>query len=222
MNQDLWTGVDTYASELFIGEDEALKGALRRSVEAGLPQIQVSAAQGKFLQLLAIQGGARRILEVGTLGGYSTIWLARGLAEGGSLVTLEYEPKHAAVATENLRQAGLGSTVEVRVGAASDSLPLLLSEGKGPFDLIFIDADKKGYPEYFLWALKLARKGTLIVADNVVRQGRVLDASSEDANFQGVRRMNALVASEPRVSATLLQTVGNKGYDGLMIATVLS
>jgi predicted O-methyltransferase YrrM len=220
MNQDLWTAVDTYTSGLFFGPDPALEGALRRSKEAGLPEIQVSQAQGRFLGLIAGAMGARRILEIGTLGGYSTICLARALPSDGRLVTLEYEPKHAAVARENLRQAGLADKVEVRVGAAADTLPALEAEGKGPFDLIFIDANKDGYPEYFRWALRLSRKGSLIVADNVVRLGNVLNAESADASVQGVRRMNELASGDPRVSATTLQTVGSKGYDGLMFAVV--
>jgi predicted O-methyltransferase YrrM len=163
---------------------------------------------------------ARRILEVGTLGGYSTIWLARALPDDGRLITMEFDPKHAEVARANLEHAGLAGIAEVRVGSAIDLLPKLHAEGGDPFDLIFIDANKNGYPEYFAWALKLSKKGTVIIADNVVRKGGVIDASSTDANVQGVRRMNEIVASESRVSATAIQTVGSKGYDGFMMAVV--
>jgi predicted O-methyltransferase YrrM len=220
MNPESWTAVDTYAAGLFLGADPVLEEALRLSAEAGLPPIQVSSCQGKFLHLLARLVNAGRILEIGTLGGYSTIWLARGLRPGGTLVTLEYEPRHAAVARQNLERAGLAGAAEVRVGAAADSLPLLESEGRGPFDLIFIDADKAGYPGYLRWALRLSRPGTLIVADNVVRGGAVADAASTDPNVLGVRGMNEIAAKEPRLFATVLQTVGSKGYDGFMLAVV--
>jgi predicted O-methyltransferase YrrM len=222
MSQDQWTAVDRYITDLLVGSDLALEAALRRSDEAGLPQIHVAPNQGKLLQLLAQSLKARRILEIGTLGGYSTIWLARALPSDGRLVTMEFDPKHAEVARSNLAHAGLSGIVEVRVGSAVDLLPRLLAEGAGPFDLTFIDANKDGYPEYFEWALKLSRKGSVIIADNVVRKGGVIDASSADANVQGVRRMNEMVANEPRVSATAIQTVGNKGYDGFMMALVTS
>ena len=220
MSQELWTAVDKYIGEKLVPGDEALEAALKACEEAGLPPIGVAPNQGKLLMLMAQMVGARRILEIGTLGGYSTIWLARGLAEGGSLVTLEYDAKHAGVARANIARAGLGGVVEIRVGDARESLPQLVAEGRGPFDLIFIDADKKGYPEYFEWSLKLSRKGTVIVADNVVRDGGVVDAGSTNKDIQGVRRFYELVAAEPRVSATAVQTVGSKGYDGFAVMVV--
>ena len=200
--------------------DPALDAALQASAAAGLPAIGVSPNQGKLLQLLARLQGARAILELGTLGGYSTIWLARALPPGGRLVTLEADSKHAEVARANLARAGLADVVEVRLGRGLDTLPRLAAEGAGPFDLIFIDADKPSIPEYFAWALKLSRRGSLIVVDNVVRDGEVVDAGSSDPNVQGVRRFNELLAAEQRVSATTLQTVGSKGYDGLTFALV--
>ena len=200
--------------------DAALLTALRRSESAGLPAISVSPSQGKLLHLLAKAQGARAILEIGTLGGYSTIWLARALPENGRLITLEADPKHAAVARENIAGAGLSGIVEVRLGRAIDSLPKLAAEGRGPFDLIFIDADKPGYLDYFAWALKLSRRGTLIIADNVIRKGAVIDAASSDPGVQGMRRFYDAVAAEPRVSATAIQTVGSKGYDGFLLAVV--
>lgn len=221
MAQDQWTAVDRYISDMLVPDDPVLEAALRQSALAGLPAIQVSQNQGKLLQLLARAQGARNILELGTLGGYSTIWLARALPAGGRLVTLEYEPRHAEVATRNIAAAGFAAVVEVRVGRAQDTLPRLCAEGRGPFDFIFIDADKSGYPEYFGWALKLSRPGTLIVADNVVRGGAVVEGGSADPSVIGVRRMNELVAREPRVSATAIQTVSSKGYDGFMLALVI-
>jgi len=205
MSQELWPA------------DSALKEALRASADAGMPAIAVSPAQGKLLMLLAQTLGARRILEIGTLGGYSTIWLARGLTEGGRLISLEADPKHAEVARSNIARAGLSDVVEVRLGKALETLPTV----EGPFDLIFIDADKVNYPEYFSWAMKLSRAGSLIIADNVVRKGAVIDAESSDANVLGVRRFNELMAADKRVSATAIQTVGSKGYDGFAIARVL-
>ncbi len=220
MNQETWTAVDRYLAELFVPSDPALDAALEASVAAGLPPINVSPNQGKLLQLLARMQGARNILEIGTLGGYSTIWLARALPAGGRLITLEFEPKHAEVARANLVRAGLAGVVELRVGRALDTLPQLAAEGRGPFDLIFIDADKESYPDYFAWALKFARRGTVIIADNVVRKGAVSDAGSSDPLVQSVRRFNELLAAEKRVSATVIQTVGSKGYDGFAIALV--
>jgi predicted O-methyltransferase YrrM len=220
MGADTWTAVDRYISDLLVGADPALDGALAASAAAGLPAIAVAPPQGKLLMILARAMGARTILEIGTLGGYSTIWLARALPPGGTLVTLELDPKHAAVARENLARAALGHVVELRLGPASESLRGLLAEGRGPFDFIFIDADKPGYPEYFTLALQLSAPGTLIVADNVVREGAVADPASSDANVQAVRRYNALLAAEPKVTATVLQTVGGKGYDGFAIALV--
>jgi predicted O-methyltransferase YrrM len=220
MSQDTWTAVDRFITDHLVPADPALEAALAASQAAGLPEIQVSAAQGKMLNLLARSMQARAILEIGTLAGYSTIWLARALPAGGRLITLEYEPKHAEVARANLARAGLASVVEVRVGRAADTLPQLVAEKRGPFDLIFIDADKVGYPEYFGWALKLARPGTLIIADNVVRKGAVADSASTDANVQAVRCFTELVAAEPRVTATTIQTVGAKGYDGFALVLV--
>lgn len=220
MNQDQWTTVDRYISDLFIQPDPALDTVLQASVDAGLPPIQVSPNQGKLLHLLALMQKARTILEMGTLGGYSTIWLARALPADGHLITLEADPKHAEVARANIARAGLTDVVELRLGQALDTLPQLAAEGHGPFDLIFIDADKPNYPDYLKWALKLSRRGSLIVADNVVRNGAVADATNGDPVVLGVRRFNELLAAEPRVSATLIQTVGIKGHDGFAIALV--
>ncbi|HTX67293.1 MAG TPA: O-methyltransferase [Opitutaceae bacterium] len=222
MNPDTWTAVDRYFADLLLAPDPALEAALAASAAAGLPSIHVTPAQGKLLHLLARGVRARRILEIGTLGGYSTIWLARALPDGGRLVTLEAEPKHAEVARANLARAGVSGVVELRLGRAQEILPRLVAEGGGPFDLIFIDADKAGYAEYFAWALQLSHAGTLIIADNVVRKGAVVDAASPDAAVQGVRRFNAALAQEPRVTATVVQTVGEKGYDGFALAVVLS
>ena len=220
MSQDQWTAVDRYVTDLFVAPDPALENALATSAAADLPPINVSAAQGKLLHLLARAHGARNILELGTLGGYSTIWLARALPAGGRLITLEANPKHAAVARANIAHAGLTRVVELRLGQAIEILPQLAAEKLGPFDLIFIDADKPGYPDYLFWALELSQPGSLIIADNVVRNGEVANAASIDPNVQGVRRYNALLAAEPRVTATVLQTVGSKGYDGLAVALV--
>jgi predicted O-methyltransferase YrrM len=217
MSQELWTAVDGYICDLLAPSDAVLEVALRASSDAGMPSIAVSPPQGKLLMMLAQMVGAQRILEIGTLGGYSTIWLARGLSDGGRLVTLEVDPKHAEVARGNIARAGLSDTVEVRVGRALDMLPAI----EGPFDLMFLDADKVSYPEYLRWALKLARPGSVIVADNVIRKGAVIDAESRDQNVQGVRRFHELLSAEPRLSATSIQTVGSKGYDGFTIARVL-
>jgi predicted O-methyltransferase YrrM len=222
MTQEQWTAVDRYLTGQLLSPDPALEAALQASVATGLPPINVSPTQGKLLQLLARMQQARNILEIGTLGGYSTIWLARALPAGGRLITLEADPKHAAVARANLVRAGLAEIVELRLGRALDTLPQLLAEGCGPFDLVFIDADKPGYPDYFTWALKLTRRGSLIVADNVVRKGAVIDPVSSDPNVQGVRRLYELIAAEPRVSATAIQTVGSKGYDGFAIVLVIA
>jgi predicted O-methyltransferase YrrM len=222
MAQDQWTAVDRYLTDLFVPPDPALEAALRASAAAGLPPINVSPNQGKLLQLLARVRGARTILEIGTLGGYSTIWLARALPEGGRLITLESDPRHAEVARANLARAGLNDVVELRLGPALETLPRLAAEGRGPFDLIFIDADKEGYPDYLAWSLKLSRRGSLILADNVVRKGAVVDPASADPRVQGMRRFNELLAAEPRVSATAIQTVGSKGYDGFAVALVIA
>jgi len=220
MSQDQWTAVDRYVTDLFVAPDPALENALATSAAADLPSINVSPAQGKLLHLLARAHGARNVLELGTLGGYSTIWLARALPAGGRLITLEANPKHAAVARANIAHAGLTRVVELRLGQAIETLPQLAAEKLGSFDLIFIDADKPGYPDYLFWALELSQPGSLIIADNVVRNGEVANAASTDPNVQGVRRYNALLAAEPRVTATVLQTVGSKGYDGLAVALV--
>jgi len=220
MTQKTWTSVDRYLDDLLVGHDAALDEALQASVEAGLPPISVSPTQGKLLNLLARVRGARAILEIGTLGGYSTIWMARALPADGRLVTLEIDPKHAEVARSNLARAELAAPVEVMLGRALATLAQLSAEGAGPFDLIFIDADKASLPEYFRSALGLSRPGSLIVIDNVVRDGAVIDAASRDPSVQGVRRLNELMAAEPRVSATTIQTVGAKGYDGFALALV--
>jgi predicted O-methyltransferase YrrM len=220
IDQELWTAVDRYVSEVIVPSDPSLDAALAASDAAGLPSIQVSAPQGKFLSLLATIRGARKILELGTLGGYSTIWLARALPAGGRLITLEAEPKHAEVARSNIARAGLSEVVQVRLGRAIDTLPLLAQEGAGPFDLVFIDADKANIPEYFEWSLKLTRPGSVIVVDNVVRKGNVIDPTTTDVNVLGVRRFNQLLAKTKRVSATTVQTVGSKGYDGFTLAVV--
>jgi len=217
-NQEQWTAVDHYLTDLLLPSDPALEAALEASAAAGLPSIQVSPTQGKLLHLLAMSLGARKILELGTLGGYSTIWMARALPAGGRLITLEADAKHAEVARANIARAGLANVVDLRLGRAQETLPKLADEA--PFDLIFIDADKTGYPEYFQWAMKLTRRGSVIIADNVVRKGAVANPASEDANVQGVRRFNEVLAAESRVSATAIQTVGSKGYDGFAIALV--
>ena len=213
---DLWEKVDRYIADKLVPEDDVLEAALRSSDEAGLPAISVSPTHGKMLWIFARLVNAKRILEVGTLGGYSAIWMARALPPEGRLVSLEAVAKHAQVARKNIARAGLAQQVEVRVGKALDTLPTL----QGPFDLSFIDADKQSNAEYFSWALKLSRPGSLIVVDNVVRDGKVIDAGSRDASVQGVRRLNDLLAREKRVSASALQTVGVKGYDGFAVALV--
>jgi predicted O-methyltransferase YrrM len=220
MNPEQWSAVDRYINDLLVPSDPALEAALAASAEAGLPPINVAPNQGKLLHLLARLQGARAILEIGTLGGYSTIWLARALPADGRLVTLEAEPRHAEVARANFRRAGLDRLIDLRVGRALDTLPRLAAEGGGPFDLIFIDADKASTADYFSWALKLSRRGSVIIVDNVVRKGAVADAASSDASVQGIRRFNERLAAEPRVSATALQTVGSKGYDGFALALV--
>jgi predicted O-methyltransferase YrrM len=221
MSEEQWTAVDGFITGLVVPADPALEAALADSAAAGLPAINVSPNQGKFLHLLARAQGARSILEVGTLGGYSTIWLARALPEGGRLITLESEPKYAEIARANIARAGLADRVEVRLGPAMESLPQLAAEGFGPFDFVFIDADKVNTAEYFAWALRLTRRGSLILVDNVVRKGAVVDAESADPSVQGVRRFYEMLAAEPRVSATALQTVGSKGYDGFALALVI-
>ena len=222
MSKELWTAVDRYINELFIPSDPVLEAALHASVEAGLPLIQVSPPQGKLLHLLVRMQGARQILEIGTLGGYSAIWMARALPPGGRLLTLEADPKHAELARSNFARAGLTHAIEIKLGPALHTLPQLVTEGRGTFDLVFIDANKSTMAEYFDWALKLSRPGSVIISDNVIRDGEVIDAESKDEDVQGVRRFNERVAAEPRVSVTQIQTVGSKGYDGFALAVVLS
>jgi predicted O-methyltransferase YrrM len=217
---ELWMAVDDYFAANLVPDDDALEATLEASQAAGLPAINVAPNQGMLLMLLARAIGARNILEIGTLGGYSTIWLARGLAADGRLITLEANPDYVEVAAANIARAGMSEMVEVRVGRAQDSLPALAAEA--PFDLIFIDADKPGTPGYFQWAVKLARRGTLIIVDNVVREGEVLDAASEDASVQAMRRFFELAAADPRVAGTAIQTVGAKGHDGFALLLVTS
>ena len=222
MSRELWSAVDCYIGGLLAPHDALLNDALEASAEAGLPAIQVSPTQGKLLQVLARMVGARNILEIGTLGGYSTIWMARALPPGGHVLTLEADKKHAQVARTNFDRAGLGTVIALRFGPALKTLPKIAAEGREPFDLIFIDADKSSMAEYFGWALRLARRGSVIVADNVIRDGKVIDTASEDPDIVGVRRFNARLAAEPRVSATEIQTVGSKGYDGFALAVVIA
>lgn len=219
--QERWSAVDRYVEGLLAPHDEALDAALQASERAGLPQIQVSPPQGKLLHLLASAIGARTILEFGTLGGYSTIWLARALPAGGRLITLEADPRYAEVARQNVDRAGLSELVDLRVGPALDLLPELAAEEAGPFDLTFIDADKEHTPDYFAWALDRSRPGGLIVADNVVRGGELADEHSDDPKIAAQRRLHETIAAGPRVSATTIQTVGGKGYDGFTLALVL-
>ncbi|OKH46218.1 methyltransferase [Calothrix sp. HK-06] len=222
MTQTQWTAVDNYINDLLVLSDSALDATIQSTIDAELPQINVAPNQGKLLHILAQIQGARRILELGTLAGYSTIWLARALPADGKLITLEANLKHAKVARENIERAGLANIVEIRIGAALDTLPQLATEGQAPFDFVFIDADKANIPDYFTWALKLTRRGSVIIVDNVIRKGAVIDADSTDENVQGVRKFNTLLAAEPRVKATTIQTVGSKGYDGLAIALVVA
>lgn len=221
MGQDIWTAVDGYIADRLIPSGPELESARRESESAGLPAIQVASNQGKLLQLLAQAIGARRILEIGTLGGYSTIWLAGALPADGRLISLEAVPKHAEVARANLIRAGLNAMVEVRVGRAIDSLRELAEEGAEMFDLVFIDADTLSTPDYFGWAVKHTRPRGLIIVDNVVRKGAVVDAGADDPETRAVRRLYEVMAAEPRVSATAIQTVGMKGHDGFAIALVL-
>lgn len=218
--QEQWSAVDEYVAGLLAPHDPALEAALSASEAAGLPAIQVSSPQGKLLYLLARSIGAGAILEFGTLGAYSTIWLGRALPEGGRLVTLEADPSYAKVARENIGRASLEDVVDLRVGPALDVLPDLHAEGAGPFDFTFIDADKENSPAYFAWALEHSRSGSLIVADNVVRDGSLADSESKDLKVKAQRRLHEMVAAEDRVSATTIQTVGSKGYDGFTIALV--
>jgi predicted O-methyltransferase YrrM len=220
MTSQLWSAVDDYICDLLVPPDPALDAALADSAAAGLPAITVTPNQGMLLALLVQLRSARTVLEVGTLGGYSTIWLARAMGPEGRLITLEVDPRHADVARRNIARAGLSDVVDVRLGAALDTLPQLAAEGEGPFDLAFIDADKPNNAEYFQWALRLSRPGSVIVVDNVVRDGAVLDAASTDPAVRGTRRLYEVMGAEPRVGATAIQTVGGKGYDGFAIAFV--
>ena len=218
--QKVWTEVDRYFDRL-IPPDPAFDAALAANRKADLPAIDVTPLQGKFLELMVRISGARRVLEMGTLGGYSTLWLARALPQNGQVITLELEPRHAQIARANLQYAGMLNRVDLRVGRAADLLQALVAGHAAPFDLIFIDADKASYPEYLDWALKLSRPGTVIVADNVVRDGKVIEPDNPDPNIQGVRRFTDLIAAESRLTSTVLQTVGSKGYDGFALAIVL-
>jgi predicted O-methyltransferase YrrM len=219
-HEELWAAVDDYLAEKLIPADAALTVAREANAAAKLPAIDVSPTQGKFLYLLAKMQRARRILEVGTLGGYSTIWLARALPDGGKLITLEIEERHAEVALKNIERAGVKSRVELRLAPAAESLAALVAEGAEPFDLIFIDADKPNNPVYLEWALRLARPGTVLIVDNVIREGEVIDPASMDESVRGTRRLFDLMAANPRLDATALQTVGSKGYDGFVMAVV--
>jgi predicted O-methyltransferase YrrM len=220
MPQERWTAVENYICENLVPPDPVLDAALKSSDAAGLPSINVSPNFGKLLNLLAKSINARNILEVGTLGAYSTIWLARALPPDGHLITLEYDSKHAEIARANIARAGLSNRIEIRIGKAIDSLPKIAAENRAPFDLIFIDADKPSNADYFEWAIKLARPGTIIIVDNVVRDGNVVDPTSTDAAVLGVRRLNEMLAKETRVSVTAIQTVASKGYDGFAFAVV--
>ncbi|HEY2334750.1 MAG TPA: O-methyltransferase [Solirubrobacterales bacterium] len=222
MAAETWTAVDEYVAGLLAPHDEALEAALRASEDAGLPGIQVSPPQGKLLRLLAKMLEARTVLEFGTLGGYSTIWLGRALPADGRLITLEVDPRYAEVAAKNIAAAGIDNAVDLRLGPALDLLPGLEAEGAGPFDLTFIDADKVHSPDYFAWALERSRPGSLIVSDNVVRDGRLVDLADDDPAIEAQRRLHEQLAAEPRVEATTIQTVGAKGYDGFNVARVVA
>lgn len=219
--ESLWAAVDQYFGDLFAPQDQGLQAATRANREGGLPAIDVSPLQGKFLHLLVQMTQAKRILEIGLLGGYSTIWMARALPKGGRIVSLEFEPQHAEIARANLRRAGLLRRVDIRLGRALSSLAKLAREGAGPFDLIFIDADKENNPQYLRWALKLSRRGTVIVIDNVARHGTVVDVKNKAPDIVGTRRCLQMLSAEPRLSAVALQTVGLKGLDGFAMAVVL-
>ena len=220
MNPSIFESVDQYISQLFGDEDDCLKATEQSIIESGIPQISISPNQGKLLQLLAQLCNAKKILEIGTLGGYSTIWMARALPENGKLITLEIDEKHAAVAQQNFNHCGLASKIEIKLGKAIEILPQLEAAGAGPFDMIFIDADKPPYTEYFQWALKLSKPGTLIIADNVIRDGKVLLEESPDEMVAGVKRFNEYLANCTEVSATIFQTVGSKEHDGMAMAIV--
>ena len=220
MSEKRWSAVDAYFSDTVVGRDDVLEAALKANAAAGLPSIDVSAAQGKMLTIMARMAGARKALEIGTLGGFSSICIARALPDDGRLVTIEYLERHANVARTNIARAGLADRVELRQGAALDILPMIEAEGLGPFDFVFIDADKANNPSYLSWALRLSRPGTAIVVDNVVRSGRIADPSSKDPDVTGTRRMFEMMSQEPRLEATAIQTVGDKGWDGFALAIV--
>lgn len=220
MNEELWAEVDDYLTRTVVHPGDALEAALLSTAAAGMPPIAVSAPQGKLLALMATMVGATKILEIGTLGAYSTIWMARALPPSGRLVSLEVDPRHADVARKNIAAAGLDHVAEVRIGAALETLPMLEREGAGPFDLSFVDADKVNIPAYFDWCVRLSRPGAVIVVDNVIRNGAVVDSRSEDPAVRGVRSLNELLSRDTRVSATTIQTVGSKGYDGFSVALV--
>lgn len=219
--QETWAAVDRYFGDQLSPHDEALVACIEANREAGLPSIDVPALLGKFLHLMVRISGARNVLEIGTLGGYSTIWMARALPSGGQLVTLEIDPHHAEIARQNLEHAGVLDRVEITIGPAIDAMKALYDGAAPPFDLVFIDADKKSLPDYLDWSIKLSRPGTILIVDNVVRDGKVLDPASSDADIQGVRRMTERIAANPRLSATAIPTVGARGYDGFAMAVVL-
>jgi caffeoyl-CoA O-methyltransferase len=220
MTKELFGSVDDYINNLLVSEDDALAAAERAIVESGMPQISVTKNQGKFLHVLTKISGAKKVLEVGTLGGYSTIWMARALPPGGKIITLEIDPKHAEVARNNFERAGLANVIDIRLGKAIDLMPKLKTDEEGPFDLIFIDADKPPYAEYLQFALKLSRPGTLIIVDNVIRGAKVLDANTTDESAKGAARFNKALAQTPGVTATIIQTVGAKEHDGMALIVV--
>jgi predicted O-methyltransferase YrrM len=220
MSQDQWTAIDRYFTDHLLDDDAALDAALSTSDKAGLPHINVAPNQGKLLMLMAMATGAKRVLEIGTLGGYSTIWLGRGIPSNGHIDTLEFNPEHAEVAAGNIHTAGLQDTVEIHVGRALDTMKHLVRQETEPYDLIFIDADKTSLPDYLEWSLRLSRPGTVIIADNVVRNGRVTDSTTTDPDVLGVQRFINLVAAHPQLETTAIQTVGSKGYDGFAMSVV--
>jgi predicted O-methyltransferase YrrM len=220
MSKETWAAVEHYYGNLLAPDDAALEYVLQSSEAAGLPRIQVSALQGKLLHLLALMVAARNILEIGTLAGYSAIWMARALPEDGQLITLEANEKHVQIARDNFARAGTAGKIELRFGKALDTLPQIAAQGRGPFDLVFIDANRSNLPEYFAWSLRLARRGSVIVVDNVVREGGVLNVESSDPDIQGIRRFAEMAAAEKRVSSTVIQTVGSKNYDGFAMLLV--
>ena len=220
MGTEIFSQVDNYISNLLAPEDKALTDTIKSLDTEGLPQYSISPTQGKFLQVMMIVCNAKKVLELGTLGGYSTIWLARALPNNGKLITIEVDKHHGDVAQKNINNAGLSQKVDLRIGKALDILPQIISENEGPFDMIFIDADKPPYTEYFDYALQLSRPGTLIICDNVIREGKVLDNNTADEKVKGVQRLNKMLSQNAKVTATILQTVGVKEHDGMAIAVV--